>query len=137
MAARWLVKTEPSAYSFAQLVRDGRTAWTGVRNAAAQQHLARIRRGDRVLIYHTGAEKAVVGTAVADGTPYPDPTQDNPRLLAIDLRAGSPLPMPVSLAAIKANGRLAGWDLVRLPRLSVMPVSAAQWAEVERLAKAP
>lgn len=135
MAARWLVKTEPSDYSFDQLVRDGRTEWTGVRNAVAQRHLARMRAGDHVLVYHTGNEKAVVGTAVVEGEPHPDPTQHDPRILAVTLRAGAPLARPVPLAEIKATPALADWELVRLPRLSVMPVSAAQWAEVQRLAR--
>jgi len=136
MTARWLVKTEPSAYSFEQLVRDRRTVWDGIRNAAALKHLARIRAGDRVLVYHTGSEKAVVGTAVAEAAAYSDPRGNDPRRLVIALRAGPPLPRPVSLATIKANPKLADWDLVRLPRLSVMPVSAAQWAELDRLARA-
>jgi len=133
----WLFKTEPSSYSFAQLERDGRTTWDGVANALARKHLRGVTRGDRVLIYHTGDEKAVVGTAEAISDPYPDPkTRDDARAVVVDLAVKSRLPRPVTLAELKARPSLAAFPLVRLPRLSVMPVSAAEWKEIERLAKA-
>ena len=135
MAGRWLLKTEPSAYSFAHLQRDQRTVWDGVKNPMALKHLAQVRKGDRLFVYHTGDEKAVVGIATALSAAYPDPQKHDPKLLVIDLAAVSALPRPVTLAEIKANAKFKGWELVRLPRLSVMPVSAEHWAEIEQLAK--
>ncbi len=135
MAPRWLLKTEPSTYSFQQLERDKKTVWDGVRNALALKHLAQIRRGDAIAIYHTGDEKAVVGTATALSDPYADPKQKDPRLLVIDLAAARALPRPVTLAELKADPSLRDFPLVRLPRLSVMPVTTEQWAAIEKLAK--
>jgi predicted RNA-binding protein with PUA-like domain len=133
---RWLVKSEPTAYSFRQLQDDRRTVWDGVKNPLALKHLAAMRAGDRVLVYHTGSEKAVVGTARVAGAAYPDPRLKDPKRLVVDLAAGTALPRPVSLAEIKEGSRtFAGFDLVRLPRLSVMPVSEAQWAAIEALAR--
>jgi predicted RNA-binding protein with PUA-like domain len=135
MAQRWLFKTEPSAYSFAQLEADRRTVWDGVKNALALKHLSAVAKGDEVLFYHTGDEKAVVGIATVARGAYPDPKQKDARLLVVDLEAGRGLPRPVTLAEMRANPKLAGFDLLRLPRLSVMPVSAAQWAEILRMAR--
>jgi predicted RNA-binding protein with PUA-like domain len=136
MASRWLFKTEPSAYSWDQLARDGRTVWDGVRNALALRHLAAVARGDEVFVYHTGAEKAVVGIARVVRGAYPDPKQKDARLVVVDLEPSERLPKPVPLAAMRASRAFAGFDLLRLPRLSVMPVSAAQWREVLRMASA-
>ena len=134
MPNRWLFKTEPSTYSFAALVGDGRTTWDGVKNALALKHLASIAKGDEIFIYHTGDEKQVVGMARATSTPYADPKKKDPKLLVIDIEAVEALPKPVTLAAIKASAKFAGFDLVRLPRLSVMPVSAEQAEEIARMA---
>jgi predicted RNA-binding protein with PUA-like domain len=130
-----LLKTEPSAYSFDQLERDRRTTWDGVKNAVALKHLRAITRGDRLLVYHTGDEKAVIGLAEAVSDAYPDPKVKGARAVVIDLEARKRLPRPVTLAELKAIPALATFPLVRLPRLSVMPVSAAEWREIERLAK--
>jgi predicted RNA-binding protein with PUA-like domain len=135
MAQRWLFKTEPSAYSFARLEADRRTVWDGVKNALALKHLAAVAKGDEVLVYHTGDEKAAVGIARVARGAYPDPQQKDAKLLVVDLEAGEALPRPVTLADMRANPKLAGFDLLRLPRLSVMPVSAAQWAEILRMAR--
>ena len=135
MAQRWLFKTEPSAYSFAQLEADRRTVWDGVKNALALKHLSAVAKGDEVLFYHTGDEKAVVGIATVARGAYPDPKQKDAKLLVVDLEAERALPRPVTLAEMRANSKLAGFDLLRLPRLSVMPVSAAQWAEILRMAR--
>ena len=132
---RWLLKTEPSAYSFAQLQRDKRTVWDGVKNPLALRNLSQVRQGDLLFIYHTGSEKAVVGIATAAAAAYPDPKNKDPKLLVVDLAPVSALPRAVTLAEIKANPRFHGWELTRLPRLSVMPVSADQWTEIARLAK--
>ncbi len=134
MAGRWLLKTEPSTYSFAQLQRDRRTVWDGVKNPMALKNIAEMKKGDQLFIYHTGDEKAVVGIATTLGASYPDPKQHDPKLLVIEIAPVAPLPRPVSLAEIKSNPKFAGWELVRLPRLSVMPVPPAHWAEIERLA---
>jgi predicted RNA-binding protein with PUA-like domain len=133
----WLFKTEPSSYSFAQLERDGRTTWDGVANALARKHLRAVARGDRILVYHTGDEKAVVGIAEAVSDAYADPkARGDTRAVVVDLAPKRRLPRPVTLAELKARPSLAAFPLVRLPRLSVMPVSAAEWKEIERLAKA-
>ena len=135
MAGRWLFKTEPTAYSWDQLERDGRTVWDGVKNALALRHLGAVAKGDEVIVYHTGDEKAAVGTARVLRGAYPDPKQKDARLVVVEIEAGERLPKPVPLAAMRANGKLAGFELLRLPRLSVMPVSAAQWSEILRMAK--
>jgi predicted RNA-binding protein with PUA-like domain len=135
MAQRWLFKTEPSAYSFARLEADRSTVWDGVKNALALRHLGAVAKGDEVLVYHTGDEKAAVGIARVARGAYPDAKQKDAKLLVVDLEAKGALPRPVTLAEMRANPKLAGFDLLRLPRLSVMPVSAAQWAEILRMAR--
>lgn len=135
MAHGWLLKTEPSTYSFADLQRDKRTVWDGVKNPQALKNLSQVQKGDGLFIYHTGDEKAVVGIATALSGAYADPKKNDPKLLVIDLGPSAPLPRPVTLAEIKASPKFAGWELVHLPRLSVMPVSPAHWLEIERLAK--
>jgi predicted RNA-binding protein with PUA-like domain len=130
--AYWLVKTEPGSYSFADLARAGRARWDGVSNPVACRHLRQMVAGDEVLVYHTGGEKAVVGLATVAAAPYPDPA--DPALPVVDLLAGAPLARPVTLAAIKADPRFGGWELVRLPRLSVLPVPADLWAAVLAMA---
>lgn len=128
MSPRWLVKTEPSTYAFEDLLREGRTAWTGVKNATAQIHLRAMAAGDEVLVYHTGAVKAVVGRARVARAPYPDPTAAGTRLVCVDLEPVAALERPLELAALRGDARLATWDLLRQSRLSVMPVPAAIWA---------
>jgi predicted RNA-binding protein with PUA-like domain len=130
----WLVKEEPTNYSFDDLVRDGRTTWSGVRNALAQKHLRAMQKGDRVLYYHTGNEKAVVGTASVARAPAPDPADPSGKLYAVDIEAGRRLDRPVSLADIKAQPFFADFALVRMARLSVMPVTDAQWERITRQA---
>ena len=135
MANRWLFKTEPSVYSFQQLQKDKKTMWDGVKNNLALKNLKDIKKGDEILIYHTGDEKAAVGIARALGSAYPDPGQKNPRMLVVDIEAVNTLPRPVTLAEVKANKKLANFDLVRLSRLSIMKVSDEQWDVVEGMAK--
>jgi predicted RNA-binding protein with PUA-like domain len=128
----WLFKQEPECYSYADLVRDGRTVWDGVTNNLAQKNLRQVRVGDRVLFYHTGKEKAVVGEMVVVAGPRP--TTDNSAHVVVEVapvRSLTPLP----LATIKEDALLRAWDLVRLPRLSVVPVSPAEWQRVEELAE--
>jgi predicted RNA-binding protein with PUA-like domain len=135
MANRWLFKTEPSVYSFQQLQKDKKTMWDGVKNNLALKNLKDIKKGDEIFIYHTGDEKAAVGIARALGGAYPDPSQKNPRMLVVDIEAVKPLPRPVTLAEVKANKKLANFDLVRLSRLSIMKVSDEQWDTMEGMAK--
>jgi predicted RNA-binding protein with PUA-like domain len=132
----WLVKEEPTHYGFDALVKDGKAVWSGIRNALAQKHLRAIRKGDRILYYHTGAEKAVVGIAKAVSDPYPDPEDPSGKYVAVDIAPVRRLPGPVSLAAIKADPAFEDFPLVRIARLSVMPVTDAEWVRIERMAGA-
>ena len=129
----WLVKEEPTHYSFDDLLRDGRTAWTGVRNPLAQKHLRSIRKGDRIFFYHTGDVKAVVGIAKAAGEPYPDPQDKTEKLYAVDVVPVKSLKSPVTLAAIKADKAFDSFPLVRISRLSVMPVTDDEWKRIEAM----
>ncbi len=129
----WLFKEEASHYSFGQLQKDGRTVWSGVRNALAQKHLRAVQEGDRIFYYHTGDEKAIVGVARAASGPYPDPEDES--LVVVDIVPVAPLSRPVSLSEIKASGRFASFPLVRIPRLSVMPVSDSEWRAIARMAE--
>jgi len=123
----FLVKEEPSNYSFAAFQQDGKTTWTGVKNPLAQRHLRSIRKGDLVFYYHTGDERAIVGIAKAATDAYPDPADHTGRAHVVDLIPVKALSQPVTLAAIKADKRFADFALVRMSRLSVMPVTADQW----------
>ena len=131
----WLVKEEPSNYNFAALVRDGRTSWTGVRNPVAQKNLRSMKRGDRVFFYHTGDEKQIVGIAKVLGEPYPDPGDKTGALWAVDIAPAKPLANPVTLKAVKADSRFADFLLVRMSRLSVMPVTDEQWTALEAMSR--
>ncbi len=133
--ATWLLKTEPSSYSFDDLERDKHTTWDGVKNFQALRNLAKIAKGDELLIYHTGDQKAVIGVATALGAAFADPKAGDPKLLVIDLAAKERLARPVTLAEVKADPLFGGWDLVRLPRLSVMAVDPALRAAIEDLAR--
>ena len=123
----FLVKEEPDHYSFDRFVKDGRTTWEGVKNPVAQKHLRSMRKGDLVFYYHTGKEKAVVGIAKAAGDAGPDPRDRTGRAAVVELVPVKRLAAPVTLAAIKADRRFADFALVRIPRLSVMPVTSDQW----------
>lgn len=137
MERRWIVKSEPSAYSFADLERDGRTIWDGIRNAQALIHVRTMRKGDRVLFYHSGEGRELVGLARVGSNPYADPAAGDPKLAVVDLVPLRALPKPVPLAAVKADPALADLGLVRHSRLSVMPVSPAQWSRLLALAGEP
>lgn len=132
---RWLFKEEPAHYSFVQLQREGRTVWDGVANPLARQYLRQVRKGDRVFFYHTGKEKAIVGEMRVVREPWTNSQSDDPKEVLVEVEAVRSLLHPVSLAQIKADPLLADWDLVRLPRLSVMPVSAEQWRRIEELSE--
>lgn len=131
--AHWILKTEPSTFSFADLQKAGRTVWDGVANPVALRHLREMAVGDDVLVYHTGDEKAAVGHARVVRAAYPDPKQDDPKLVVVDLEAGRPLHTPVSLKAIKADPAFADLALVRQGRLSVVPVPAPLWTRLLKM----
>jgi predicted RNA-binding protein with PUA-like domain len=133
--SHWLVKSEPSTYAWARLVKDGRTVWDGVRNPLARQNLAAMRAGDLVLYYHSNVGKEVVGIARVARTAYPDPKDASGKWLAVDLEAVQSLVAPVSLATIKADPKLAGLALIKQSRLSVLPVSKEHFERILALAK--
>ncbi len=131
----WLLKTEPSTYSFTDLERDRRTVWDGIINPLALQNLRRMKRGDRAFIYHSGSEKQIIGIADITSNSYPDPKQPkDTKLAVVNLSSRERLPRPVTLAEIKARHEFAHWELVWMPRLSVMTVSDARWKLVHQLA---
>ncbi len=129
----WLFKEEPSTYHFDSLVKDTRTVWSGVKNPLAQKHLHSVRRGDRIFYYHTGNEKAVVGIAKALGDSYPDPADKSGKYAVVDIGPVKKLANPVTLADIKADPGFRTFPLVRISRLSVMPVTDAEWAKIESM----
>jgi predicted RNA-binding protein with PUA-like domain len=132
----WLFKTEPATYSYEDLETSGGTTWDGVANNQALGFLKQVKKGDRVLVYHTGDEKSVVGLARVTREAYPDPKGGEARLVVVDLAPEGKLPRPVTLKSLKARPELATFPLVRLPRLSVMPVTASEWKLVMEMAGA-
>ena len=130
---QWLFKEEPSNYSYDALERDGKTSWTGVKNPLAQKHLRAVKKGDRIFFYHTGDEKAVVGIAKAADAAYPDPADKTGKLYAVDVLPVKKLKNPVTLAAVKADKFFASFALVRMSRLSVMPVDDDQWERIVKM----
>jgi predicted RNA-binding protein with PUA-like domain len=132
--AYWLLKSEPTVYSYADLERDGTTVWDGVANNAALIHIRAMQPGDLALIYHTGDERRAVGLAEVISAPYADPKADDPKLAVVDVRALRPLSNPVTLGAVKADPFFADFALVRQGRLSVVPVNEAQWEKLMALA---
>lgn len=135
--AHWLVKSEPSSYSWAQLVADGRTRWDGVRNAQALNNLRAMQSGDRVFFYHSNEGKDIVGVAEVVEPFYPDPADKGGKLGMVDIAPVAPAARPVTLAAIKANPELAGMALLRQSRLSVSPVTDHEWAVICQMAGIP
>src|SRR3954452_24482332 len=133
-AMNWLFKEEPSNYSFDAFVKDKKTTWSGVKNPVAQRNLASVRKGDRVFYYHTGDEKSVVGIAKALGDAYPDPDDASGKAFVVDIGPVRKLARPVTLKEIKADRAFADFPLVRISRLSVMPVTDAEWTRIEKMA---
>jgi predicted RNA-binding protein with PUA-like domain len=131
----WLVKEEPENYSYDTFVSDRTTVWAGVRNPVAQRNLREMKKGDRVFFYHTGKEKAIIGTATVSKTAYPDPKDKAGSLVVVELAAGKALKRPVTLAEIKADKRFADMPLARIPRLSVQPVTDDQWTMIEAISR--
>ena len=132
--AYWLLKTEPSAYSWDQLVKDKRTNWSGVRNFQAAANLKAMKKGDRAFFYHSGEGKEIVGVAEIVKEAYPDTTDKSDRFVMVDLVPVEPVKTPVSLATVKATPALKNMPLVRLSRLSVSPVSADEWRIIAKMA---
>jgi predicted RNA-binding protein with PUA-like domain len=130
----WLFKEEPSNYNFDAFVKDKRTTWSGVKNPVAQRNLRSVKKGDQVFYYHTGDEKQIVGIARALGDAYPDPDDKAGKAHVVDIGPVKKLARPVTLKAIKADAFFNSFDLVRISRLSVMPVSDAEWARIEKMA---
>ena len=135
MANYWLMKTEPSEYSYDDLVSEKKAVWTGVHNPVALKNIRSMKKGDRAFVYHTGGEKAVIGIAEIVSEPYPDPKGGDERLAVVDLRPVEKLGSAVTLASIKADKRFADFLLVRIGRLSVMPVSSDQWNWILKMGK--
>ena len=132
----WLLKTEPDCYAWDDLARDGKTVWDGVTNALALKHIRTMKKGDLALIYHTGGERQAIGIAEVTRAPYADPNADDERQVVIDLKPKRKLRRPVTLDEIKADPAFAGWDLLRISRLSVVPVPEPMWERLEELATA-
>jgi predicted RNA-binding protein with PUA-like domain len=133
--AQWLVKEEPEHYSYDQLVKERKTVWAGVKNPLAQKHLRAIKRGDRVFYYHTGKEKAIVAIATAASDAYPDPNDASKKTFVVDVAPVKKLTRPVTLAEIKADRAFATFPLVRMSRLSVMPVTDEEWERIEKMGR--
>ena len=133
--AKWLLKTEPDSYSWDDLVRDKEATWDGVSNPVALKHIRSMKKGDLALIYHTGNEKQIVGVAEVTSDAYPDPKEADERMAVVDLKPKSKLKSPVTLSTIKSDPAFKEWELVRISRLSVMPVPDAMWKRLEKLAQ--
>jgi predicted RNA-binding protein with PUA-like domain len=131
----WLFKEEPDHYSFADLERDGSTVWDGIDNNLARKHLREVKKGDRIWYYHTGKEKAVVGLMTAISNAMPDANNSDPKAVLVKVKTLRRLAAPVPLKRIKEDQLLSSWDLVRLPRLSIMPVSTAQARRLEEMSQ--
>ena len=131
----WLLKTEPTVYAYADLEREGRAVWDGVSNPLALKHLRSMNKGDLAFIYHTGNEKQVVGIAEIVSNPRPDPKQSDPKLVVVDLKPKQKLAGPVPLSAVKSRKEFADFELVRMGRLSVMPVSPHRWKQLLEMAQ--
>jgi predicted RNA-binding protein with PUA-like domain len=130
----WLLKSEPDVYSYDDLVRDKKTEWDGVANNTALIHIRAMKKGDLALIYHTGAERAAIGIAEVISEPHADASLNDPKLVVVTVRAKKKLAHPVTLAQIKADPAFAGFDLIRIGRLSVVPVPEKMWKRIEHLA---
>jgi predicted RNA-binding protein with PUA-like domain len=131
--AYWLMKTEPEEFSFADLERVGQEPWNGVRNNAALKHMRAMVKGDQFLFYHTGNERSIVGVGRVVREAYPDPQGGTERFVVVDVAPEYRFAHPVTLAAVKAEGTFADWELVRQSRLSVMPVSSEQWQRLHEM----
>ena len=130
MPKHWLLKREPDDYSFEDLEREGRATWDGVKNNLALKYIRQVESGDEAFFYHTGKQRAVVGIARIETEAYPDANAKDGRLMVFDVRAGPRLAQPVTLESIKSSKKFGDWELVRMPRLSVMPVPKEIWSRI-------
>ncbi len=135
MVSYWLLKEEPEHYSIDNLLQDGKTVWSGVRNNLALKHMRTMKKGDLGFYYHTGKETAVTGIIKIASDPYTDPKENDPKLVVVDVVPVERLKIPVTLAEIKSNSKFKNFELIRIPRLSVMPVSKALWDEIIQMSK--
>jgi predicted RNA-binding protein with PUA-like domain len=133
--AYWLLKSEPHVYSYADLERDKKTIWDGVNNNLALKHIRTMKPGDLALIYHTGDERRAIGIAEVISEPYPDPSLNEEKRAVVDVKAVRPLSQPVTLQQVKADSAFEGFDLLRISRLSVVPVSEKHWQHILKLAE--
>ncbi len=131
--AYWLLKTEPEEYSYCDLERDGTTVWEGVSNPLALKHLRTMEMGDLAFIYHTGKERRVIGVAEVVTQPYPDPKLDDVKRVVVEVRAVRRVQEPITLTQIKQDRNFEGFDLLRLARLSIVPVSESHWQRLVQL----
>ncbi|MEL6165138.1 MAG: EVE domain-containing protein [Cyanobacteria bacterium J06628_3] len=131
----WLLKTEPNEYSYADLEKEDTTVWDGVKNALALKNMRAMLPGEEAFIYHTGKERRIVGVAQVASTAYPDPKLDDIKRLVIDIQAVRKLAEPITLAQIKQDKQFTGFDLLRLPRLSIVPVLPQHWQQLLEMAK--
>ncbi len=132
--AYWLLKSEPQEYSYTDLEREGRAVWNGVKNPLALKYLRTMEPADQALIYHTGKERQVVGIAEIVSLPYHDPRLDDPKLVVVDIQPVRSLSLPVTLVQLKQSGNFTDFDLIRIPRLSIVPVTAEYWQRILQLA---
>lgn len=134
----WLAKQEPEGprgYSFEMLKKDGQTMWDGVHNNLALKHMKSMKPGDRVLYYHTGSQRQAVGIMEVTSKPYPNPEEENERFIVVDVRYKKALKRPVTLEEMKENPKFQNWELIRISRLSVMPVPKAIWDEIIKISQ--
>jgi predicted RNA-binding protein with PUA-like domain len=135
--ATWLLKTEPGTYSWDDLVREKKAVWDGVTNPVALRNIRSMKKGDVAFVYHTGDERAIIGIAEISSEPYADPKQDDEKLAVVEIKPKSRLPRPVTLNEIKADKTFEGWELLRIGRLSVVPVPEKMWKRIEKLSLSP
>ncbi len=131
----WLCKQEPSTYNMDLLQKEKTTTWDGVHNNLAIKHIGMMKKGDQAFFYHSGDEKQIVGIMEITSNPYPNPKEKNPRFVVVDVKYKKRLDRPVTLAEIKTNPKFRGWDLLRISRLSVMPVPSQIWSEILKISQ--
>ncbi len=135
MTNYWLCKQEPSTYNIDALQKEKTTTWDDVHNNLAVKHIAQMKKGDLAFFYHSGEERQIVGIMEITSNPYPNPKEKNPRFVVIDVKYKKRLPRPVTLDEIKANKKFKDWELLRISRLSVMPVSSQIWSEIVKISQ--
>ena len=131
----WLCKQEPSTYNMDLLQKEKTTTWDGVHNNLAIKHIGMMKKGDQAFFYHSGDEKQIVGIMEITSNPYPNPKEKNPRFVVVDVKYKKRLDRPVTLVEIKTNPKFRGWDLLRISRLSVMPVPSQIWSEILKISQ--